>query len=204
MSLVNYIKESPRLKKFAHWLLIPPNDHRPRLWVRLLVNPFSHKRGKQSIIRSSCRLDVFPFSRFELGERSIIEDFATINNGVGDLYIGTDSIVGIGSVLIGPVKIGDNVMLAQNVVVSGLNHGYEDPNLPPSKQKEVKKLIFIDDDVWIGANSVITAGVNIGRHVVIGAGSVVTRDISAYSVAVGNPARIIKKYNFDKKIWEKI
>ncbi|MNK40407.1 Maltose O-acetyltransferase [compost metagenome] len=204
MSLINYIKSNPGLKKFAHWLLIPSNDHRPRLWVRLLINPFKHKRGKHSIIRYKSRLDVFPFNCFELGEKSIIEDFVTINNGVGDVVIGNNSIIGIGSVLIGPVLIGNNVMLAQNIVISGLNHGYEDPDVAPSLQKEIKKQITIEDDVWIGANSVITAGVNIGRHVVVGAGSLVTRDIPAHSVAVGNPAKIIKQYNFSKKIWEKV
>ncbi|MNR25572.1 Maltose O-acetyltransferase [compost metagenome] len=94
-------------------------------------------------------------------------------------------------------------MLAQNIVVSGLNHGYEDPNVPPSSQKETKKLIVISDDVWIGANSVITAGVTIGKHVVVGAGSVVTKDIPDYCVAVGNPARIIKQYSFNEREWKK-
>lgn len=204
MGLISYIKSNPKLKKFAHWLLIPTNDHRPRFWIRILINPFKHKRGKQTIIRYRSRLDTFPFNRFELGDRSIIEDFVTINNGVGDIIIGRDSIIGIGSVLIGPVTIGNNVMLAQNIVVSGLNHGYEDPDVPPSRQKDTKKQIVVGDDVWIGANSVVTAGVNIGKHVVIGAGSVVTRDIPGYSVAVGNPAKVIKQYNFSNKKWEKV
>ncbi|WP_235005396.1 acyltransferase [Pedobacter nyackensis] len=148
-------------------------------------------------------MDVFPFNRFELGSKSTIEDFVTINNGVGDVIIGDKTMIGIGSVIIGPVTIGNHVMLAQNIVVSGLNHGYEDPNVPPSLQKETKKLIVISDDVWIGANSVITAGVTIGKHVVVGAGSVVTKDIPDYSVAVGNPARIIKQYSFNEGEWKK-
>ncbi len=52
--------------------------------------------------------------------------------------------------------------------------------------------IIIDDDVWVGANSVILAGVKIGKHCVIGAGSIVTKDIPDYTIAVGNPARIYK------------
>ncbi|ATP56620.1 acetyltransferase [Pedobacter ginsengisoli] len=201
MSIVNKIKSNPRLKKLLHKMLIPKNDHKPRLWVRLFVNPFIHKKGSGSIIRRRNRMDVFPFNEFSLGEKSIIEDFVTINNGVGNVLIGNNSIIGIGSVVIGPVEIGNNVMLAQNIVVSGLNHGYEDINVPPSKQKEIRKKITISDDVWIGANSVITAGVTIGKHVVIGAGSVVTKDIPDYCVAVGNPARIIKKYSEDTKSW---
>lgn len=204
MSIVDKIKKNPRLKKIAHWLLIPANDHRPRLWVRMFVNPFKHKRGRKSIIRYRSRLDVFPFNRFELGRRSIIEDFTTINNGVGDVLIGDDSIIGIGSVLIGPIMIGNHVMLAQNIVVSGLNHGYEDPDIPPSLQKEVTKPILISDGVWIGANSVVTAGISIGKHAVIGAGSVVTKDVPGYCVAVGNPARVVKQYNFEEKKWKKV
>jgi acetyltransferase-like isoleucine patch superfamily enzyme len=201
MSIVNKIKSNPRLKKLLHKMLIPENDHKPRLWVRLFVNPFIHKKGAGSIIRRRNRMDVFPFNEFSLGEKSIIEDFVTINNGVGNVLIGNDTIIGIGCVIIGPVEIGDNVMLAQNIVVSGLNHGYEDIHVPPSKQKEIRKKITICDDVWIGANSVITAGVTIGKHVVIGAGSIVTKDIPDYCVAVGNPARIIKKYSEDTKSW---
>jgi acetyltransferase-like isoleucine patch superfamily enzyme len=149
-------------------------------------------------------MDVFPFNQFVLGDSSIIEDFTTINNGVGDVVIGKKTIIGIGSVVIGPVTIGNNVMLAQNIVVSGLNHSYENVNVPTSLQAVTCKEISIGDDVWIGANSVITSGVQLGRHCVIGAGSVVTKDVPAFSIAVGNPAKIIKKYNFEDKLWEKI
>lgn len=204
MSLVDKIKQHPRLKKIAHRLLIPANDHRPRLWVRLLLNPFKHKRGKGSIIRYNSRMDVFPFNEFELGERSVIEDFVTINNGVGNVFIGNDTMIGIGSVVIGPVSIGDHVMLAQHIVISGLNHGYEDVNVPPSKQKEIRKQIVVSDGVWIGANSVITAGVVIGKHSVIGAGSVVTKDIPDFCVAVGNPAKVIKQYSAADQLWKKV
>lgn len=204
MSITDKIKSNPRLKKIAHWLLIPTNDHKPRLWVRLMVNPFKHKKGSGSIIRFRSRMDVFPFNRFELGKKSIIEDFVTVNNGVGNVIIGNNTMIGIGSVIIGPVSIGNHVMLAQNIVVSGLNHGYEDPAIPPSLQKELKKQIVISDDVWIGANCVITAGITIGKHVVVGAGSVVTKSIPDYCVAVGNPAKIIKQYSFEEAVWKRV
>jgi acetyltransferase-like isoleucine patch superfamily enzyme len=96
------------------------------------------------------------------------------------------------------------VILAQNIVVSGLNHSYEDISLPPRLQKVSTKPIRIEDNVWIGANAVITAGVTIGKHSVVGAGSVVTKDVPGYCVAVGNPARIIKKYDFERKEWIKV
>ncbi|CAN5464379.1 acyltransferase [soil metagenome] len=201
--LLTAIKSNPQLKKFVHWCLIPAGQARPRLWVRLLVNPFIHKRGNGSVIRYNTRMDVFPFKNFSLGAKSIIEDFATINNGVGDVFIGDNTGIGLSNVIIGPVTIGNYVMLAQNIVISGLNHGYEDITLSPRQQKVITKQISIADNVWIGANSVITAGVTIGKHAVIGAGSVVTKDIPEYSVAVGNPARVIKKYNFETNTWQK-
>ena len=185
-------------------MLMPSNEHRPRFWVRAFLNPFKHKRGRNSIIRSNSRMDVLPFNKFEIGRNSAIESFASVNNGVGDVKIGDRTIIGLGNVIIGPVEIGNDTMLAQNIVVSGLNHGYEDISLPPSVQKVTTAKITISDSVWIGANSVITAGVTIGKHSVIGAGSVVTKNVPEYSVAVGNPARVIKRYNFDSGQWEKV
>jgi acetyltransferase-like isoleucine patch superfamily enzyme len=204
MSLLSTIKSKPGLKKFVHWLIIPHGQARPRLWVRMFVNPFIHKKGKGATVRFNTRMDLFPFNKFSLGRNSIIEDFATVNNGVGDVFIGNNVGVGISNVIIGPVKLGNYVMLAQNIVISGLNHGYEDVNVPPRLQPVITKQITIEDNVWIGANSVVTAGVTIGKHAIIGAGSVITKDIPPYSVAVGNPARVIKKYNFETGIWQKV
>nr|MBC7612619.1 acyltransferase [Pseudopedobacter sp.] len=204
MSLTDIIKSNPSLKKFIHWMIIPTHDFRPRLWIRLLVNPFKNKKGKHTIIRRNTRMDILPFNQFEIGSKSIIEDFATVNNGVGDVFIGNHTIIGLGNVIIGPVTIGNGVMLAQNIVVSGLNHGYEDIHMSPSDQPVNTKQIIIQDDVWIGANAVITAGVTIGKHAVVGAGSVVTKDVPDYSIAVGNPAKVIKRYNSETKTWEKI
>jgi len=203
-SLLNVIKSNNKFKKIAHWMMIPSGEARPRLWVSWFVNPFFHKRGQNSKIRSRTRIDVLPFNKFSIGKSAIIEDFSTINNGVGDVIIGNHTLIGIGNVIIGPVELGDNIIIAQNVVISGLNHNYQDIKIPISEQNITTAKITIEDDCWIAANVVITAGVCIGKHTVIGAGSVVTKDIPAYSVAVGNPARIIKKY--DKKIseWVKI
>jgi acetyltransferase-like isoleucine patch superfamily enzyme len=204
MSLLQIVKSKPGLKKFTHWLIIPSGEARPRFWVRLFVNPFIHKKGSGAIIRRNTRMDLFPFNKFSIGSNSIIEDFATMNNGVGDIFIGENTGIGLNNVIIGPVKIGDYVMLAQNIVISGLNHGYQDINTPPRLQKVVTKQITIEDNVWIGANSVVTAGVTIGKHAVIGAGSVITKDIPQYSVAAGNPAKVIKKYNFNNNTWERV
>jgi acetyltransferase-like isoleucine patch superfamily enzyme len=204
MSVKEKIKANKKLKHFVHWMLIPPYQARPRKWVSWFVNPFYHKKGRHAVVRRSTRMDVVPFNRFELGDFSTIEDFCTINNGVGDVIIGKETRIGMGNVVIGPVTIGNCVIFAQNIVMSGLNHSYEDLSLPISKQKETTSLIIIEDECWIGANAVITAGVTIGKHSVIAAGAVVTKNIPPYSVAVGNPARIIKQYNFERKQWERL
>jgi acetyltransferase-like isoleucine patch superfamily enzyme len=204
MSLTQKIKSNKKLKGVVHWMLIPRHQAKPRKWVSWFVNPFYHKKGKHSVIRRSTRMDVVPFNKFELGDFSTIEDFCTINNGVGHVIIGNESRIGMSNVIIGPVTIGNAVIFAQNIVMSGLNHSYEDITLPISKQKESTALIVIEDECWIGANAVITAGVTIGKHSVIAAGSVVTKNIPPYSVAVGNPARVIKQYNFETKQWLRV
>lgn len=203
MSFIKTIKSNPALKALALWLLMPKNQARPRLWVQLFLNPFKHKRGKRALVRRRTRMDVLPFKNFALGDDSTIEDFATVNNGVGDVIIGNRTRIGISCVLIGPVTIGNDVMLAQNIVVSGLNHPYEDVTVPISVQKVTTKPIVIEDESWIGANAVITAGVTVGKHAVVAAGSVVTKDVPPYSIAAGNPARVLKRYNFESKLWEK-
>lgn len=204
MSLVSNIKNNPKLKAFALYLLIAPQQARPRLWVRRFINPFKHHYGRRSLVRWKARLDVVPFNAFVVGSESIIEDYVTINNGMGDVLIGNRSFIGISTVLIGPLHIGNNVIIAQNVVFSGLNHGYQDINIPITDQPCTSANIVVEDDVWIGANSVITAGVSIGKHAVIAGGSVVTKNVPSYSVVGGNPARVLKQYNSESKQWERI
>jgi acetyltransferase-like isoleucine patch superfamily enzyme len=94
-------------------------------------------------------------------------------------------------------------MTAQHVVISGLNHGYEDCTMPPSLQPVKTAPVTIGDAVWIGANAVILPGVSLGTHVVVGAGSVVTKDVADFCVVAGNPARVIRRYNPAAGGWER-
>ena len=204
MGLSTRIKNNPAIKRKALWLLIPKGEARPRWWVKSFLNPFYHRRGRRSVIRATVRKDVLPFHQFSLGAGAVIEDYAVINNGMGDVIIGKNSFIGISNIIIGPVEIGNNVILAQHVVISGLNHSYEDVNLPVKDQPCSFQKITIGDDGWIGANVTITAGVTIGKHVVVAGGSVVTRSLPDYCVAAGNPARILKQFNFNTKQWEKV
>ena len=203
-SFIRKIKTDPKLKLFVINMLTPKNQARPRLWVKLFLNPFKHKRGRHSCIRRRTRTDVFPWNDFVLGKDSTIEDFATVNNGAGPLYIGDRTRIGISCTLIGPVTIGNDVMLAQNIVISGLNHSYKDITRPISLQKQTTAMITIEDEVWIGANVVIVAGVRVGKHSVIAAGSVVTKDVPPFSIAGGNPAKVLKAYNPETNQWDRI
>ncbi len=204
MGIKEKITANEKVKKIVHWLLIPRNQARPRLWVKIFINPFIHKKGKRTLIRRRTRMDILPFNKFYIGNDSTIEDFATINNGVGDVFIGDRTRIGLGCTIIGPVKIGNDIMLAQNIIISGLNHNYENIYQPISTQGISTSQIVIEDETWIGANSVIVAGVTIGKHCVIAGGSVVTKSVPPYSIVAGNPAKILKKYNFETEKWEKV
>jgi len=204
MGLKEKIKSNEKLKKLVHWSILIPKQTRPRLWIKWFVNPFYHKKGKGACVRRRTRMDIVPWNKFELGEYSTIEDFSAINNGVGPVIIGDRTKIGLSNTIIGPVTIGNDIRLAQNITLSGLNHNYTDVNLPIHAQGVSTAPIVIEDETWIGANVVVLAGVTIGKHCIIAAGSVVTKDVPPYSVAVGNPARVLKKYNPETKNWEKV
>lgn len=203
MKFREFINNRPRLKQLLLWLLMPTGQSRPRKWVIWFANPFFHKKGKHARIQKRTRMDIFPYKGFYLGNHSTIEDFCTVNNGVGEVQIGNNTRIGIGSVLIGPVSIGDHVRLAQNIVVSGLNHNYQNISIPISEQGVTTEQVYIGDETWIGANAVILQGVFIGKHCVVAAGSVVTRNLPSFSMAGGNPARILKKFNHTTNKWER-
>lgn len=197
------LKQNPRLKRLLLDFIMHPVKTRPQWWIRLFQFVYLEKR-KGSVIYRSVRKDLVPFNRFILGNYSVVEDFSCLNNAVGDLIIGNNSRIGLGNTIIGPVQIGNDVNIAQNVTISGLNHNFQDINKTISSQGVSTSQIVIEDDVWIGANCVILAGTKIGKHCIIAAGSIVTHSVPSFCVAAGSPARIIKQYDFDKKEWVRI
>jgi acetyltransferase-like isoleucine patch superfamily enzyme len=202
MGIAKMIKAHPRLKKIALWMMIPRNQARPRWWVSVFVNPFFHHKGKRSLICRHTRMDVLWFNRFSLGDDSTVEDFTVINNGVGDVVIGDRTRIGLGSTVIGPATIGNDVSIAQGVVISGMNHNYEDIGMPISKQGVSTAPVVIEDEVWLGANCVILAGMTVGKHSIVAAGSVVTKNVPCNTLVFGNPARVLRQYNEETKKWQ--
>jgi acetyltransferase-like isoleucine patch superfamily enzyme len=106
---------------------------------------------------------------------------------------------------IGRVQIGKDVLFAGHVHITDHSHGFEIPNVPIVKQKLITKgPVVIDDQCWLGFSCEILSGVHIGRHSVIAARSVVTKDVPPYSIVAGNPAKVVKQFNFDTRRWERI
>ena len=91
------------------------------------------------------------------------------------------------------IKIGNDVLIGPYTVINSGNHNYSNPDIPIRLQGHIIKPIIIEDDVWIGANSTILAGVTIGKGAVIGAGAVVTKNVNPYTVVGGVPATFIKE-----------
>ena len=112
---------------------------------------------------------------------------------MGDVIIGNNTRIGLHNTIIGPVKIGNNVNLAQGITVTALNHNFTDSTKRIDEQGVSTNPVTIEDDIWIGANAVILPGVNIGNHSVVAAGAVVTKDVPAHSLVAGVPAKVIKE-----------
>lgn len=185
------LKGNPKLKRWIDRFIMNQRDARPRWYIRLLA-PLYQQRGRGSKIYWSVRMDTPPYRKFSLGTKSVIESYCCINNAVGDVLIGNHTRIGIHNTIIGPVTIGNHVNLAQGITVTALNHNFIDTTLRIDEQGISTNPVVIGDDVWIGANAVILPGVTIGRHVVVAAGAVVTKDVPDNCVVGGIPAKVLK------------
>lgn len=107
------------------------------------------------------------------------------------------------------VTIGDNVLIASKVFISDISHGiysgdFQDhPDSIPVSRKIYGKPVVIENNVWIGESVNILSGVTIGFGSIIGAGTIVSKNVPPNSIVVGNPARVIKKFNSTKNNWER-
>ncbi len=185
------LKASLKQKRRLDYVIMNQRDARPRWYIRLLAPLYQH-RGRGSKIYGSVRMDTPPYRRFWLGRHSVVESYCCVNNAVGDVTIGDYTRIGIHCTVIGPVCIGNHVNLAQGITVTALNHNFQDAEKRIDEQGISTQPVIIGDDVWIGANAVILPGVTIGRHAVIAAGAVVTKDVPDNTLVGGVPARVLK------------
>jgi lipopolysaccharide O-acetyltransferase len=109
----------------------------------------------------------------------------------------------------GYVEIGDGTLIASKVFITDHQHGIikescdrSSPDISPIERPLSNDSVIIGSNVWIGENVSIMPGIKIGNGCIIGASSVVTKDVPENSIAVGSPAHVIKKYNFDERKWE--
>lgn len=168
---------------------------------------------KKSYIREHCKVSrgsniflgkhtrILPYSRIECFKYISGERFNP------KLVIGDNVLLGRNTTILcaGSIKIGANSLFASYCFISDENHGM-DPSL--NERYECQKItinsVEIGRNCWIGEKVIILPGVTIGDNTVIGAGSVVTRSLPSNVIAVGNPAKIIKQFNFDNNKWESI
>lgn len=125
------------------------------------------------------------------GKKVNIERKAVFSSRV---ELGDNSGIGINALIDGKCVIGRDVMMGPDCIIYTKNHSFSDTNIPMNLQgNQEEKPVYIGDDVWIGARVIILPGVNIGSHSIVGAGSVVTKDVPEGAVVAGNPATV-KKY----------
>ncbi len=152
-----------------------PEDYRPYSlifpWIRsFLVKKYLKKCGNKPRVKKGAEISMNSIlgNYSELGTRCLIQSNVTI---------------------------GDFVIMGPDVKIYSRNHNFEKIDVPIKSQGKKYYKTIIGDDVWIGANCIITAGVKIGDHSIIAAGSVVTKDVENYSIVGGIPAKIIKMRN---------
>lgn len=157
-----------------------------------LVNKKNIFIGKNVFIRSYARIEpVRSWHEQKFNPKIIIEDGVTIEQ---NLHLTCAE----------EVRIGAFSSISSFVFITDIDHDYTDILKPVMEQPLIVNPTDIGECCFIGTGVKIMAGVHIGEHSVIGANAVVTHDIPPYSVAAGIPARVIKKYNFETKKWEKI
>lgn len=184
-----------RWERVSHWAAIRPASKRARR--------FRSFGEKSAICFPPAAL--FGERYISVGAGTVIGPNATLSAGVspehelGDVEIvriGDRCLIGKGSgiVALERIEIGNDVFTGHHVYITDANHGYEDLRTPPGRQFAKPRPVTIGDGTWLGHGSIVLPGACVGRHVVVGAGSVVTGTLPDYCVAVGNPARPIRRF----------
>lgn len=171
--------------------------------ARLIRLPFDIRNsryiriGRKFTTGFACRIEAFPLVKenencITIGANVQINDYVHIT-------------------AMSNVIIGNNVLIASKVYISDCSHGFyngeemdSSPEQHPIDRSYNISEVIIEDNVWLGEFVSVLPGVTIGKGAIIGSNSVVTKDIPANTIAVGSPAKVIKKYNFETKKWERI
>lgn len=164
-------------------------------------NPQHISAGKDVIIEDFAEIQGLSLHGVNLGNQVTVGRFAVVRPSgyygreIGEgLNVGNHSNIGAFCYIgcSGQIKIGDNVLMGPRVTMSAENHNYADNSQPIKEQGVTRLPISIEDDCWLGSNSVILAGVTIGKGSIVAAGAVVTKDVPPYSIVAGVPATIIR------------
>ncbi len=146
-------------------------------------------------------LEALRDGRLEIGPQTLLEPGVWLTApGSARIRIGSGSFLNLGVMVaaLELVEIGDHCMFANGCFITDGSHRFDDPHMPvPWQGFTSKGPTRIGDNVWCGANVVITSGVTIGERCVIGANSVVTHDLPPFSIAAGAPARVVKQISYE-------
>ncbi|MBL0738865.1 acetyltransferase [Flavobacterium sp. GN10] len=169
--------------------------------ARLIRLPFDVRNrsaihfGKNFTTGFNCRIEAYPK---HCGKVLIIGDNVQIND-----YVHITAMEN--------VTIGNNVLMASKIYISDCSHGSysgdssdSSPNLMPVERPLFSKPVRIEDNVWLGEFVSVLPGTTIGKGTIVGANSVVSKSLPDYVIAVGSPAKPIKRFNFEINKWEKI
>lgn len=189
------------------------------LWERLQIRCFTAFIRRQF---GSCgaRVVVEPPFKFKNLQMVSVEDHVMVKHygwihainlpeepSCPKIIIQAHTSIGMGVTIsaVRRIVLEKHVLLARNVYISDHGHAFEDLHKPIMFQGIAGIAeVSIGEHTWIGQNACVMPGVRVGRHCVVGANSVVTKDLPDYSVAVGAPARIVKQYIEKTKTWEKV
>ena len=162
--------------------------------------------GKGTIIEKGAIISTRYGGTITIGENCHISRYGHILSCGGNIIIGNNSTVNPFAMVYGQggLKIGNGVRIATQSTILPSNHIFDRKDIMIYEQGLSKKGIVIEDDVWVGANSVILPGVTLGKHCVVAAGSIVTHSVPPYSICAGCPAKVIKSYDFETNEWEKV
>jgi maltose O-acetyltransferase len=145
----------------------------------------------------SCRAFACRHIFLSIGRNVNIEHGAYFGSG-RQVEIGDFSSIGVNCQVPSDVRIGKDVMMGPDVLIvnRNQNHRFDDINIPMRLQGHSESPpVTIEDDVWIGTRVIVLSGVRIGKGAIIGAGAIVTKDVPAYAICAGNPARVIRFRN---------